>query len=173
MNSSTPVHAFLQDFLGGIVAGYATHSPSALGRRSAKKEVRVLRLHAPLPDFLLAFGKGPGQISVKNVSLWQVNLLFQIDSAHRLDAGITISIRSEAFLDWFVEVPVDPREVSLQGGVASPLIIFLEQAVGHVQTKEGEGVKTLRLELRRKDGGVGQGVTVNFAGWGIRAFAPE
>ena len=74
---------------------------------------------------------------MEDVSLGQVNFFLQVNGAHGLDAGFALGIRSKAFLDRFVEVLVDPSEVFLQGDVAGPLIIFLEQAVGHVQSKQG------------------------------------
>ena len=97
-----------------------------------------------------------------------MDLVLQVACAHGLDARLAIGILGETFLDRFVKIPINPCKVSSQGHVAGLFVVLDEQAVGHVQAKECEGVKTSSIQLGRQNGIVGQGMTVDLTRRGCR-----
>ena len=86
----------------------------------------MLGLNSPLGDFLIRFGERPCEIAVEDISFRQMDLILQVDWAHRLDAGIAICIFCQTAFDLFIEILINAHKIFCQYFVPSALVILLK-----------------------------------------------
>ena len=83
---------------------------------------------------------------MKNMSFGQSQVFFQVNGAHRTQAGFTVGIHGQAVLNRFGQMLIDGFKIPFGGEVSLLFRLIREETVGHVQSEECQGVVTAFLE---------------------------
>ena len=134
-------------FHRGVVTGNAADCSTSFRSGAAKENIRMPGFNSPLTSFFCCFYEGPSEITVEDITFGKMDFGFQVDCAHRLDAGISVRIFCQATFDGFLQKLIDGVQVFFNHFVSDAIVVFFKKAIRQIETEEGDGLKTTPVQV--------------------------